>query len=140
MPSRKICYFYFVATEKQTNDISIFCCSGNDISFLGIDTTHYLCHMWVTDSCYWNKRLISNTSRVHPIYLDPTLLHFTKDTQTFTRFELEILACNPETRGIKKIGVDMEDAIYNGVKNVFPRGTATLLCSTSETAGQNANS
>ena len=87
---------------------------------LGTDVTYNLCDMWVTDSCYRNKRLISSTLGVHPIYLGPTLLHFTKDTQTFTRFALEIQACNPETRGIKKIGVDMEDAIYNGVKILFP--------------------
>ena len=29
---KKNCYFYFVASEKQTNDISTFCCSGNDVS------------------------------------------------------------------------------------------------------------
>ena len=40
--------------------------------------------------------------------------------QTFTRFALEIQVYNPETRGIKKIRVDMEDEIYNGVKILFP--------------------
>ena len=44
----------------------------------------------------------------------------TKNKQTFTRFALEIQAFNPEARGIKKNGVDMEDAIYNGVKILFP--------------------
>ena len=58
-------------------------------------------------------------SGVHPVYLGPTLLHFTKDTQTFTQFVLEIQACDPETRGIKKISVDKEDAIYNGVEILF---------------------
>ena len=66
------------------------------------------------------KRLISNTSGVHPVYLCPTLLHFTKNAQTFTRFALEIQVCNTETKGIKKTGVDMEDAIYNRVKKIFP--------------------
>ena len=117
---KKNCYFCFVATKKQTNYISTFCCSGNDISVLEIDVTYNLCDIWVTDSCCRNKRLISNTSGVYPVYLGPTLLHFTKDIQTFTQFALEIQACNPETRGIKKIGVDMEDAIYNGVKILFP--------------------
>ena len=57
---------------------------------------------------------------MHPVYLGPTLLHFTKDTWTFTRFTLKTQASNPETRGIKKTGVDIEDAIYNGVKKFFP--------------------
>ena len=57
---------------------------------------------------------------MHPVYVGPTLLHFTKNRQTFTGFALEIQACNPETRGIKKIGFDIEDAIYNGVQILFP--------------------
>ena len=106
--------------KKKTNDISTFCCSGNDISVIGIDATYNLCDMWVTDSCCRYKRLISNTSGMHPVYLGPTLLHFTKDTQTLTGFALEIQVFNPDARGIKKIGVNMEDAIYNGVKIIFP--------------------
>ena len=39
--------------------------------------------------------------------------------QTFTQFALEIQVCNPETRVIKKIGVNIEDAIYKGVKILF---------------------
>ena len=76
--------------------------------------------MWVTHSCYWNKRVIINTSGVHPVHLGPTLSHFTKDTQRLTRFLLEIQAHNPEKRAIKKFGVDMEEAIYSGVKILFP--------------------
>ena len=72
----------------------------------------------ITRCLYFWKRLTS--SGVHPVYPCPTLLHFTKDTQTFTRFALEIQACNPETRGTKKFGVDIEDAIYNWVKIIFP--------------------
>jgi len=113
-------YFYFIATAKQTNDVAKFCCSDSNVSVLGIDTTYNLCDMWVTDSCYRNKRLISKRSEAHPVYLGPTLLYFTKDTQTFTRFSLDMQAANPETRNIKKIGIDMEDAIYNGVKALFP--------------------
>ena len=86
--------------------------------------------MWVTVSLYRNKRLLSNTLGVHPVYLGPTSLHFTKYTQTFTRFALEIQARYPETWGIKKTGVDMEDAIYIGVKSSFPRGTTTAAFNT----------
>ena len=67
---------------------------------------------------HFRKRLTNLV--VHPVYVGPTLLHFTKNRQTFTRFALEIQACNPETRGIKKIGFDIEDAIYNGVQILFP--------------------
>ena len=47
--------------------------------------------------------------------------------QTFTRFALEIQVYNPETRGIKKIGVDSEDAIYKAVK-IFVLEAQQLCC------------
>ena len=47
--------------------------------------------------------------------------------QTFTRFALEIQVYNPETRGIKKIGVDSEDAIYKAVK-IFVLQAQQLYC------------
>ena len=102
---------------------------GNDISILAINT-YNLCDMWVTVSLYRNKRLLSNTLGAHPVSLGPTSLHFIKYMQKFTRFALETQACNPEIRGIKKIGVDMEDAIYIGVKSSFPRGTTTVVFNT----------
>ena len=124
----KNCYFYSVATEKQKHDISTYCCSGNDVLVLGIDTTYNVCDMFFTDSCYWNKSPISNTSGAHPVSLRPTLFHFKRDTQTFTRIALEIQGCNTEARGIKKTGVDMEDAIYlKWSENCFPE-VQQLFC------------
>ena len=79
----------------------------------------------ITRCLHFWKRLTS--SGVHPVYLGPTLLHFTKDMQTFTRFALEIQVYNPETRGIKKIGVDSEDAIYKAVK-IFVLEAQQLCC------------
>ena len=76
--------------------------------------------MWVTDSCYRNKRLIGNDSGHHLVFLGPVLFYFKKDDQTFTRFTLELQARNPETRKLKKIGVDMEDAIFHEVQSLFP--------------------
>ena len=83
--------------------------------------------MWVTDSCYRNKRLIGNDSGHHPVFLGPALFHFTKEDQTFTRFALELQASNPETRKLKNTGVDMEDAIFNGVQSLFPN-VSKLYC------------
>ena len=54
-----------------------------------------------------------NDSGHHSVFLGPDLIHFTKEDQTFTRFALELQASNPETRKLKKIGVDMEHAIFN---------------------------
>ena len=124
---KKRFYFFYLSTERQAEDLVKFCCTGQNTSVLGIDTTYNLCDMWVTDSCYRNKRLIGSDSGHHPVFLGPVLFHFTKDDQTFTRFTLELQASNSETRKLKKIGVDMEDAIFNGVQSLFP-DVSKLYC------------
>ena len=35
--------------------------------------------MWLTDTCYRNKRLINSKSGAHPVFLGLVMLHFTKD-------------------------------------------------------------
>ena len=117
---KKHCYLFYISTETQVEDVVKFCCTGQNASVLGIGTMYNLRDMWVTDSYYRNKRLIGNDSGHHPVFLGPPLFHFTEDDQTFTRFPLELRASNPETRKLKKIGVDMEDAIFNGVQSLFP--------------------
>ena len=96
-------------------------------SVLGIDTTFNLCDMWLTDTCYRNKRLINPRTNAHPVFLGPILIHFTKEEETFLRFALELLSADPTLRNLKKIGVDLESAIYNGFKKVFPT-LYRLLC------------
>ena len=76
--------------------------------------------MWVTDSCYRNQRIVNNTTGKHPVYLGPSIFHFTKDVNIFKRFGLEIQACDIRTRSVHKIGIDMEEAILQGVTSMFP--------------------
>ena len=94
--------FYFVVPKKQTNDISTFCCSGNDLSVLGIDTTYNLCDIRVTDSCYQNKRLISNTSGVHPVCLGLTLLHEDKEQADVYAIFIRNTSVQPISKGNKE--------------------------------------
>ena len=117
---KKHCYFFYLSTDRQVEDVVKICCTGQNTSVLGIDTTYNLCDMRVTDSCYRNKRQIRNGSGHHPVFLGPVLFHFTKDDQTFTRFALELQTSNPETIKLKEIGIDMEDDIFNGVQLLFP--------------------
>ena len=106
-------YLVFLYTDKQLEDIEQFCCSDNDVSVLGIDTTFKLCDTWVTDTSYRNKRVLSTRSKKHPVHLGPVMLHFTKNEETFRRFCAELLSANPQLNGLTKIGVDMESAIFN---------------------------
>ena len=102
--------------------IAHFCCHNTEMSVLGIDTTFNLCNIWITDSCYKNDQLVYN-----PVFWGPLLFQFTKDESISTRFALEMIALDPEITSIKKIGSDMEKAIYNGVKAIIP-DSSQLYC------------
>ena len=48
------------------------------------------------------------------------MFHFTKDKSTFSRFALEMMAVDSNIRHLKKVGTNMDESIYNGVKAVIP--------------------
>ena len=94
-----------------------------DAAVLGVDTTFNLCNLWTKDTSYRNKRLVNPRTGDNPVFLGPALLHFTY----FLQIALEMLAIKSEIVNLKKIGVDMEDAIFNGMKSIFKQLTS-LLC------------
>ena len=116
-------YIAFVYTDKMLKDIELFACDEytNEACVLGVDTTFGLCGMWVTDTVYRNKRLTSVRSRKNPVHLGPVMFHSSKDDETFRRFCAEIVAANPNLLNLRKIGVDMESAIFNGFQSIIPK-------------------
>ena len=67
----------------------------NKSRVLGIDTTFKLCNMWITDTSYCNKRLVSSRTRKNPVHLGAVMMHFSKDEGTFRRFCVELISANP---------------------------------------------
>ena len=61
------------------------------------------------------------------MFLGPALLLFTKDESSFSRLALEMLAIKSEIVNLRKIGGDMEDPIFNGMKAIF-KELHRLLC------------
>lgn len=112
-------YYIVLITDRQINDILKFCCIPHNSSVLGVDTTYNLCDLWMTDTCYRNKRLINPKTKGHPVFLGPMMFHFTKDEGTFMRFALELFTSNSGMSNLKYIGVDLESAIFKGFKTVF---------------------
>ena len=55
------------------------------------------------------------------------MFHFMKHDETFMRFALEFFTSHPEISNLKCIGVDLESAIFNGFKAVFPN-LGGLIC------------
>ena len=74
----------------------------------------------MTDTCYRNKRIVNNSNGKLPVFLGPVMFRFTKGPDSFSRFANELVTTAPEIRNLKKIGVDMEEAIFSGFKNHIP--------------------
>ena len=121
-------YSFFLCSEEQIEDVEKFCCSERrDNIVLSVDTTFNLCNLWTTDTSYRNRRLINPRTNDHPVFLGPVLLHFSKDANIFNRLALEMLSFNSNIINLKRVRVDMEGAIFNGIKNLI-KNLERLLC------------
>ena len=113
-------YFFFMCSFNQIQDIIKFYCPEIDASGLGIDTTFNLDDLWVTDSCNKNTWIVNRPTGNDPVFLGSLMLHFAKHKSTFSRFALETMAVDSNISHLKKLGTDMDESIYNGVKAVIP--------------------
>ena len=75
--------------------------------------------MGVADARYHNKRIVNPETGNNPIFLGPTLSHFTKNDKTFSRLALELLDTDPELINLKTIGANIEEAITKDSKEKF---------------------
>ena len=117
-------YQVFLGNDVQLQDVELFCCDNNGV--ISVDTTFNRRDSWVTDTCYYNKRLV-NSDGHNPVFLGPTLIHFQKDSSIFRQFLLEMCAHNPKIRDLRTIGRDQEMAIFNGFSSIL-QNLNLLLC------------
>ena len=117
-------YQVFLGNDVQLQDVELFCCDNNGV--ISVDTTFNSRDSLVTDTCYYNKRLV-NSDGHNPVFLGPTLIHFQKDSSIFRRFLLEMCAHNPKIRDLRTIGRDQEMAIFNGFSSIL-QNLNLLLC------------
>ena len=110
--------YFILHTEEQIQDILMFCCK-DPAAVLGTDITFGLHNLWVTDTSYGDERLLNPKTGKHPVFLGPSMMHFTKGHLVFSRFAVELLAANPSLRDLRVIGVDMEEAIFGDLKPLF---------------------
>ena len=114
-------YFFFKCCFPK------FCFPENDTSVFGTEKAFVLCDLWVTDSCYKNTRIVNCTTGNHPVFLGSLIFQFTKDKSTLSRFALEMMEIDSSISHLKKVGTNMNESVYNGVKVVIPE--AIVLCS-----------
>ena len=117
-------YQVFIGNDVQLQDIKLFCCKNNDV--LLVDTTFSLCDSWVTDTRYYNKKLV-NSDGHNPVFLGPALIHFQKYSSIFCPFLLEMCSHNQKIRNLRTIGTDQEMAIFNDFSSVL-LNLNLLLC------------
>ena len=110
-------YQVFLGNDVQLQDVELFYCDNNGV--LSVDTTFNLCDSWVTDTCYYNKKLL-NSDGHNPAFLDPTLVHFQKDSSIFCWFLLEMCAHNAKIRDLCTIGTAQEITIFNSFSSILP--------------------
>ena len=120
-------YIAFAFTEKPLSDIEKFCCKSTEAGVFAVDTTFNLRDLWLTDTSYRNKRLVNTIDGGAPVRLGPIMLHFTRVEKTFGRFRLEIPSANLNLKNISFIGVDLESAIFTGLKTMIS-GLCRLIC------------
>ena len=75
--------------------------------------------MWITETSYRNKSLLSSRSRKNPVHLSPVMMLLTKDEETFRRFGVELTSTNSQLIKLKKVGLNMELVIFNRFQSVI---------------------
>lgn len=86
----KNAYFVYLYNSRQILDVEQFCCCSTNPVPLGVDTTFNLCDLWLTDTSYRNQRLSKISDGKNPVFLGPSMFHFTKNIDTFSRFFLGV--------------------------------------------------
>ena len=82
-------YITFLYVEKQLKYNELFCCMPMTVIYvfeyngLGIDTTFKMCNMYITDTPYYKKQLLSRKIRKNPVHLGHVMMHFNKAWRDF---------------------------------------------------------
>ena len=112
-------YLAFNCLPEMMCNLKKFTVMGNSV--FRVDTTFELVDgLWLTDSTYTNEALINSEGK-HPEFPGPSIWHFHKDRECYRRFASEIVMVEPELINIKKVGHDLDQAIPNGLTDIFIR-------------------
>ena len=71
-----------------------------------------------THTSYYDKQFLSSRTRKNPVHLGSVMMSFSKNEKGW-RFFVELISTNPQSISLKKVRVDMEDAIFTGFQIVI---------------------
>ena len=117
----------FLALEDQLDNVVRFCTSPTRFSVLGVDATFKLGDFFVTLTTYKNLMLRSRRTGKHPVFLGPSFIHMSRNTEDYLMFTQAMVRKRRELVDLKAYGTDNEDALRNALRITFANSVA-LLC------------
>eukprot|EP00794_Sanderia_malayensis_P001899 gene1899-2156_t len=114
-------FFAVLASQRQLNEVSLFCTNPRQFSVLTFDPTFNIFHanISLTVTTYRNLRLESKQTNKAPVFIGPLLLHRKKDWKTNSNFANSLVTEKEELEGVLACGVDGDKALMIGFMKNF---------------------
>lgn len=102
-----------LASERQLNDVTRFCCDPFEFSVLTVDPTLSLGDFDVTPTI-----LESNQGGKPPVLIGPVLIHYRKTFETYLFFASSMIGLKKELQNLHAFGTDGEKALIDAFSRV----------------------
>ena len=117
-----------LATHQQLREMSHFCTGENVFNIVGVDGTFNLGPFYVTVMTYTNSMVENVTNHKMPTFIGPIMVHMEKTAEVYKHFFTQVVKYCPLLRNIRTFGTDGEQALVNGLKDVFGSKCVYLRC------------
>lgn len=102
---------FIVARDRQLDDLVRFCTVPEGFTVLTVDPTFNLGDFDVTPTTYRHGLLTSIRSGNPPVFIGPTMIHYTKTFHTYLFFASTLIGLRRELQGLRAFGTDGEKSI-----------------------------
>ena len=119
---------WVLGTQQMCADLQRFCHTTEEAYPISVDPTFEFGPFEVTPVTYRHLLLKHKRSGAHPVFLGPTAIHHSKDSDTFRRIVSSLTRSCPQLKThIVGFVTDGESALYNAMTEGFPLATG-LRC------------
>lgn len=108
-----------LASQKQLDNLVMFCCQDNNFSVLRIDATFNLGDFYVTLTTYRNLFLCNSISKKPPVLLGPAFIHMERRSHDYQSFFSSLLKIEPRISDLKAYGTDATHYFFAKVLSWF---------------------
>lgn len=104
-----------LATESQLDDLVRFCTAKDAYTVMFKDTTFNCGNFFVTPISYKNLMLQSEKTGKCPVFVGPTVIHFSHNLEAFAQLGALLVQERPELKNTRVIGTDHEPNLFKGL-------------------------